>query len=200
VAGAWPPSPPAIPHQRVTLARIVRARGRVGEVAAEILTDFPERLLHLRQVFLAAPDGGVRYASVRACWLHKVQVVFHFEGVESISDAEKLAGCLVQVPLAERVELPAGKHYITDLIGCRVWERPGTGAPASAPMGQVQDVQTDTGTPLLVVETPRGELLIPLAEEICTKIDTAARRIEVVLPEGLRELNQPGESSGRHSA
>jgi len=51
-------------------------------------------------------------------------------------------------------------------------------------------VQFGSGAPLLVVDTPRGELLIPLAEDICTRIDTAARRITVVLPEGLRELNQ----------
>ncbi len=41
----------------------------------------------------------------------------------------------------------------------------------------------------LEVDTAQGELLIPLAEDICRRIDTAARRIEVVLPEGLRELN-----------
>ena len=45
------------------------------------------------------------------------------------------------------------------------------------------------GTPLLVVDTLQGELLIPLAEEICTRIDLVARRIEVVLPGGLREVN-----------
>ena len=43
---------------------------------------------------------------------------------------------------------------------------------------------------LLVVETPAGEVLIPMAEEICVRIDTVARVIEVVLPEGLREINQ----------
>jgi ribosomal 30S subunit maturation factor RimM len=32
-------------------------------------------------------------------------------------------------------------------------------------------------------------MLIPLAADICSKIDTVARRIDVVLPEGLRELN-----------
>jgi ribosomal 30S subunit maturation factor RimM len=45
------------------------------------------------------------------------------------------------------------------------------------------------GTPLLVVDTPQGELLIPFAQEICTRIDPAARRIDVVLPEGLRDVN-----------
>jgi len=32
-------------------------------------------------------------------------------------------------------------------------------------------------------------VLIPLAEEICIRIDVSARRIEVNLPEGLRDLN-----------
>jgi len=41
----------------------------------------------------------------------------------------------------------------------------------------------------LAVATRRGEILIPLAEDICTRIDLVARRIQVVLPEGLRELN-----------
>jgi len=39
------------------------------------------------------------------------------------------------------------------------------------------------------VDTAQGELLVPLEEEICIGIHVAARRIEVLLPEGLRELN-----------
>jgi ribosomal 30S subunit maturation factor RimM len=46
------------------------------------------------------------------------------------------------------------------------------------------------GTPILVVDTSAGELLVPLAEDICARIDTRARRIDVVLPDGLRDLNQ----------
>ena len=49
--------------------------------------------------------------------------------------------------------------------------------------------ETVAGTPILQVDSPRGELLIPLAQDICVQIDTDARRINVVLPEGLRELN-----------
>jgi ribosomal 30S subunit maturation factor RimM len=68
---------------------------------------------------------------------------------------------------------------------------------ASVPqlLGTVRDVQfpgvgeSVRGTPLLEVETAQGELLIPLAEDICERIDALARRIEVTLPEGLRDLN-----------
>jgi ribosomal 30S subunit maturation factor RimM len=45
------------------------------------------------------------------------------------------------------------------------------------------------GTPLLQVDRVRGELLVPLAEDICKVIDVSARRIEVRLPEGLDDLN-----------
>jgi hypothetical protein len=30
---------------------------------------------------------------------------------------------------------------------------------------------------------------VPLAEDICRRIDIVARRIDVILPEGLRDLN-----------
>lgn len=194
------PRDPEAASQWVTLARILRARGRQGEVAAEILTDFPERLTRLRQVWLWDGSAPPRRIHVRACWLHKEQAIFHFEGCDSISDAEKHRGLEVQVPLSERVALGPGRYYVSDLIGCGVIEgKEGEEVKDKAPssstsLGVVRDVQfpgeETPGTPLLVVETKRGELLIPLAEEICVRIDVAARRIEVVLPEGLRDLNR----------
>jgi len=91
---------------------------------------------------------------------------------------------------------------VTDLIGCSVFELAAGASPVSsspcslaeapALLGKVRDVyfpgEGQPGTPLLTVDTSRGELLVPLAEDICTMIDVAARRIEVRLPEGLREL------------
>lgn len=190
------------------MARILRARGNKGEVAAEILTDFPERLTKLHEVFLGDPQGKgePRRMKLHLCWLsqnHRGQAVFHLDGVNSISEAEKLRGCEVLLPLEQRVILPAGQYFVSDLIGCNVFEAPATTpvvasspcalAEAPALLGTVRDVQFPgegmAGTPLLEVDTSQGEVLIPLAEDICTKIDPHARRIDVVLPEGLRDLN-----------
>jgi 16S rRNA processing protein RimM len=178
----------------LTLARVLRPWGRRGEVAAEILTDFPSRLASLKKVWLAGSDAKAapREARVISCRIHLGQAVFLFEGVATINDAEKLRGLEVQIPFSERVRLPPGRYYISDLIGCEVWER-----DAAAPLGVVRQVQplaaTDSGAPeswVLAVAMPKsGEVLIPLAAEICVRIDTAARRIDVELPEGLRELN-----------
>jgi 16S rRNA processing protein RimM len=191
------------------MARVLRARGNKGEVAAELLTDFPERLTKLGEVFVGQAGGKSEpcRVAVKSCWLsqnHRGQAVFHFEGVNSISEAEKFRGLEVLLPIEQRVTLPAGQYFVSDLIGCSVYENPALPpvvssspcslAEAPALLGTVRDVQFPgegiSGTPLLEVETAHGEILIPLAVDMCTKIDTAARRIDVILPEGLRDLNQ----------
>ena len=172
----------------VTLARILRPRGLRGELAAEILTDFPDRLPSLREVWLVDGRNAPRHIKVRRCWLSPArggQAIFHFDGIENANDAERLRGCEVQIPFEQRTQLGPGNYYVGDLIGCEVWE---AGAPA--PMGAVRDVEFPGGVPLLAVETKDGEVLVPLAAEFCLQIDVNAKRIDVVLPDGLLELNR----------
>jgi len=195
------------PEQKfVAVARILRARGNKGEVAAELLTDFPERLPEIKNMFLGAESGARRGVVLREFWVdrnHPGKAVFHFEGIDSINEAEKLRGLEVQIPFEQRAQVPSGSFFVTDLIGCSVFEIAATASPmssspcslADAPvlLGKVRDVyfpgEGQPGTPLLAVDTSRGEVLVPLAEDICTMIEITARRIEVKLPEGLRGLN-----------
>jgi 16S rRNA processing protein RimM len=160
-------------------------------------------------VFVGHSDGKIepRRVSLQSCWLsqnHRGQAVFHFAGVNSISEAETFRGLEVLLPFEQRVTLPAGQYFVSDLIGCSVFENPVSSpamssspcslAEAPALLGTVRDVQFPgeeiSGTPLLEVETSHGEILIPLAVDICTKIDPVARRIDVILLDGLRDLNR----------
>jgi 16S rRNA processing protein RimM len=196
------------------VAHLLRPRGNKGELAAQLLTDFPERLTKLKEVFLsdAKSKAEPRQVALKNCWLsqnHQGQAVFHFENINSINDAEKLRGLDVLLPIDQRVTLPAGHYFVADLVGCSVFELPAVSAALSsspcalteAPslLGTVSEVQFPgdgfPGTPLLVVDlaaaqqSAETDMLIPLAEDICTRIDTVARRIEVILPDGLRDLN-----------
>jgi 16S rRNA processing protein RimM len=208
VSGTGAPRP-----KWVALARILRARGNKGEVAVELLTDFPQRMKDLKEVFLGdgASDGergdAPRRVVVREFWVdrnHAGQAVYWFDGISSIGEAEKLRGLDILIPFEQRVVLPAGQYFVSDLVGCSVFELPSSEevAVASSPclmsaapslIGAVIDVQAigeeQAGTPILVVDVRSEELLIPLAEDICRRIDIVGRRIEVVLPEGLRDLN-----------
>jgi 16S rRNA processing protein RimM len=182
-------SGPAEKFTGVTLARILRPRGLRGEVAAEILTDFPERLPKLREVWLSDGRSAPRKTRLQQCWLTPSrggQAIFHFEDINSVEEAECLRGLEVQVPIEERAQLAAGNYFVSDLVGCEVWE-----ADAFSALGSVRDVEFPGGAaPLLAVDTKEGEVLVPLAAEFCLKIDVQAKRIDVSLPEGLRDLNR----------
>jgi len=190
------------------IARILKPRGNKGEVAAELLSDFSARFSSLSHVYLAKESGSPYRLALQRFWIdqnHPGQGVFHFEGSHTISDAEKFRGLDVFLPIEERVALPAGQYFVTDLIGCTVFEIPERESKLASPacdaevaprvIGTVRDVffpgESVAGTPLLQVLTPSGELLIPLAEDICTRIDVGSRRIDVILPEGLQGVNAP---------
>jgi 16S rRNA processing protein RimM len=165
----------------VAIARIQRTHGRRGEVSAEPLTDFQERFVPGLKVIVTAREAR-RTLRIEAARFHKDRVLLKFEGVGSITEAEALRGALVQVPESERFPLPAGQVYLSDLMGCSVWER-------GEILGTVVGWQ-ETGTvPLLQVDSDGSELLIPFTPAICCSVDIAGKRILVNTPDGLRGLN-----------
>jgi 16S rRNA processing protein RimM len=187
----------------IVLAHLLRPQGRKGEVLAELFTDFPERFDDQARVFLAAPGfsgsaAEARAADVVAFWLpvgkNQGRVVLQFAGIDTISDAETIAGLDVLIPREERLPLDDESVYISELVGCTVYD----GATA---VGVVEDVQfamtsdggrrLDDAAPLLAVNSVEGdEILIPFAKAFLVKVDTEAKRIEMRLPEGLIEVNR----------
>jgi 16S rRNA processing protein RimM len=185
-----PVTPEALPQQDadrfLAVARIVRPQGRRGEVVAEILTDFPQRFAELRRAYLENPGSVPQSVGVESVWQHKGRVVLKFAGVDSIEQANRLRGVHVLIPRQERMPLPADQYYTWELKGCRVLTaRPGV----TREVGTVTDVEPTGGVDLLRVATPRGEVLIPLAQDICRQIDLAAKTILIDPPEDLLELN-----------
>ena len=187
----------------VTLALLLRPQGRKGEVLAELLTDFPERFGEDARVFLARPgfagsEHEARAMTVVSHWLpvgrNHGRVVLTFSGVESISAAEELAGFEVLVPESERVELEDDAEYVSDLVGCEVFD----GAQRVGEVTGVEFAMSPDGArrlaeaaPLLTVETAEGdEVLIPYVKTFLVTLDSERKRMEMALPEGLVELNR----------
>lgn len=166
-----------------TVARIVKSQGRRGEVAAEIHTDFPDRLLRLDTVWLWEGRGAPELARVEHAWLHKNFIVFKFAGVDTMEAARSLVGREVQAP--DSPALPAHTYYVSELVGCRVVD-----LATGTELGVVREFVATGGTDLLAVRDATGrEMLIPFAREICRRIAPEEKLIEVVLPEGLADLN-----------
>jgi 16S rRNA processing protein RimM len=124
-------------------------------------------------------DGN--FYHVEEVWDHERTLVFKFRGVDSITDAEKLRGAEVQVPMAERIALEPGEYFHSDVIGCEVRES-GSGRL----VGHVTRFEEYGGPPL--IEIDGGRLLIPFVKAICVDIRPELKRIEVELPAGLEDL------------
>jgi 16S rRNA processing protein RimM len=169
----------------VTLAKVTKTQGRKGEVAAALFTDFPERFAARKRLLLLDPGGKRREVELEDYWLHKGGVVLKFAGVDSISQAETLIGYEIQIPRAERAELPQGSVYIADLVGCAVRD-------GGREIGRIQDVQFGAGeAPLLVIEAQGGkEILVPFALEFLEGVDLEGKQVSMKLPEGLLDLSR----------
>jgi 16S rRNA processing protein RimM len=192
----------------IVLAHLLRPQGRKGELLAELLTDFPERFEGQKRVFLApenfaGEEAEARAAEVISFWLpvgkNEGRIVLQFAGIDSITAAEGLAGLDVIVPYAERLALDDESEYVSDLIGCTVYDGPNA-------VGIIDDVQfpsTPDGArklaeaaPLLAVLSPTGdEILIPFAKAFLVGVNVNEKRVDMALPEGLIEVNQAREPS-----
>lgn len=189
----------------ITLARVAKTQGRHGEVAVEVHSDVPGRLHPGMRVFALA--GGAKSGSakneasrrefrrelkIEDAWPHKSYVVLKFSGVDSISDAETLVGCELQVPLNERAKLEAGAAYVSDLIGCAVFDiGRGEHQRNDREVGTVKDVRFGAGEAPLLVVAGKVEYEIPYAQEFLVRVDLGQKRIEMTLPEGLLDVNSP---------
>jgi 16S rRNA processing protein RimM len=168
--------------ERLTIASIRRVRGNRGEVAAEVLTDFPERFEAGVELLLSR-NGTQRTLALDEAWFHKGMAILKFRGFDSISAAEELVGWDVQIPLSSRKELPAGEVYLSDLVGCSVLEN-------GEILGTVDSIEQTGAAPLLSVHTESGEILIPFVMDICRTVDVVRREVHVTLPEGLKDINR----------
>ncbi|MEO6911896.1 MAG: ribosome maturation factor RimM [Edaphobacter sp.] len=187
----------------IVLAHLLRPQGRKGELLAELLTDFPERFEERKQVFLAPPGfageaAQTRPAEVVSFWLpvgkNEGRIVLQFTGIDTITQAEGLAALDVLVPDEERMPLEDNAVYISELIGCTVYDGPKA-------IGIIADVQfpaTADGArrleevaPLLEVASDTGdEILIPFAKAFIVAVDAKAKRIDMALPPGLVDVNR----------
>jgi len=151
-------------------------------VAAELYTASWERFRSGGRVFALDGRNQRREFVVENSWPHKGLVVLKFHGIEGISQAETLIGCEIQVPRSERLPLPAGEVYVSDLVGCAVFA-------GGAEVGRIVAVQFGSGdAPLLVVKSGGKECLLPFAAAYLVKVDAENKRIEMELPEGMLEL------------
>lgn len=135
-------------QQYLEAGRIVTTHGVRGEVKLELWCDGVDFLKKLRTLY-RTPQGGrpLQLASIRPMGQ---MALARFAGVDDMDAARALVGQMLYFDRAD-VQLPAGRWYVADLIGCEVRD---------AATGQVYGVVTSVDHPgpqdIYTVKGPDG--------------------------------------------
>lgn len=163
------------PNEDLLLAgEIGKPHGIKGEVCVVVISDDPTRFEPGAQ--LIHDDG--RVLTIEAAREHRGRLLVKFQGIDTRNEAEDLRGA-VFVPAGTVRQLDEGEFWERDLVGSQVVTSDG------ADVGELVDIVPGPAQDLLVVETERGERMVPFVTEIVVAVDASARRIVIDPPEGL---------------
>ena len=167
----------------INVARILRSQGNRGELRLRFHHISAADLTELKSVFIGR-EGTLREYKIEALVSRGKVYALKLEGVDSLPQADGLAGFDVFIPegfLRKRAE---DEFYFFQLIGCRV------SGPDGRPIGRVEDVVSAGGSELLRVDSEGKEILIPFHKSISIKVDVEAKEIKIDPPIGLLDVNE----------
>lgn len=170
---------------RIAVGIIRKAHGVRGEASVEPWTDAVDRFDELDAVTLVAPDESqTRDLTVESVRIHAGRALVKFEGIDAPEDIQLLHNWTVEIPESEARTLEEDEYFLHDLVGLTLVDAEGK------ERGLVTDAYEGGGGILLNVKRPNGRSFeLPFAADICTDIDLTAKRMTVVLPEGIEDLD-----------
>ncbi len=163
----------------VTVGLVRKPHGVRGEVTVESHSDAPGRFAAGSRLLLEVPGVAPREVTVHSSRPHRSGFLVGFEGIDDRNLAEELRGGVLSVSREEVGPAPEGEYYFFELVGCACSDR------SRGELGTVTEVVEDGGGEILIVEDATGNWLVPFVEAYLVTMDTAGRRIELDLPEGL---------------
>ena len=166
------------------VGRVARPHGLRGDVVVNPETDFVAERFRPGATLWTRSGEREEQLTIASARVHHGRAVVGFEGLSGIDAAARLAGLELRVPEESLQPLEPGRYYEHQLVGCSV------ATVRGEVIGTVVRVDSGAGSSRLAVDGARGEILVPLAADICVDVDVAGRKIRIEPPEGLLELNE----------
>ena len=168
------------------------AHGLRGEITARLAGVAPEQLAEVPGLKLRRPDGSEKPAVVLGVRHKKAGSILKLAGIDDRTAAEDHRGSVI---VARRDALPPpgdDEWWIVDLVGAVV--ETGDGER----LGVLEEVLSLPANDVFVVRGKRGEILLPVIDDVVKRVDVEAGRVIVALLPGLLEASSgagPGEGS-----
>lgn len=169
--GSPPPGEPVF----LAVGKLRRPHGIHGEILMDVLTDFPERLMAEKTVYLGDEHRPLRITYLRS---QDRAILISFEGYEDSDQAGTLRNQIVYVRSDALPDLPAGEYYHHQLLGLKVIGEDGTD------LGFLSEILETGANDVYLVVSPEGqETLLPAIESVILGVDLETRMMRVRLQE-----------------
>ena len=163
----------------ITIGKILAPWGLKGKLKVEVATDFPQRFDPSSKVYINRQPTTIDSTE----W-HKGKAIIKLNTIDSIEDAEKRQGQLVEIHHSQLHPLPEGQYYHFQLIGLEVWTTQGE------LLGNITEILTTPSNDNYLVSGAKGEILIPAIEDVIESIDLDKGCLVIEPIEGLLNLKQ----------
>ena len=164
------------------LGKIVSKYSFKGEVLVKLDTDEPGIYENMESVFVSIGDNLVPFFIDR-CRLHKSNLLrIDFEEVKAEKEADRIMGSELYLPLSFLPKLEGDKFYFHEVIGFTVIDS------VHGDIGKIKSINDTTSQALFEIDKDGKDLLIPVSDEIITKLDRENKTIFISAPEGLVDL------------
>ena len=150
------------------IGQVLKPQGIRGEVKVKPETDNPARFNVLSEVYVGA-GSKKNHVSVSDVRVRAGYVYLRLDGATSRDEAEQQRGWLLYVDRAHAVELPEGRHFIVDLIGCTAKDTSGK------VIGIVTEVLQPGANDIYVIAAQGGTWLVPALKKVVLEVDTAQK-------------------------
>lgn len=159
---------------RLTIGVIGGTHGVHGELKVKLLTDHPEHLATIREVFLSENESPTAVESFR---FHGDHGLIRLAGIDNPEDGKRLGGLKVRIRGTDAAPLADGEYFLYQLIGLKAE------LPSGEPLGEVTDLMETGAHDVLVLTTTTGaEMLVPNHPQFVLDIQPADGRIVIEPP------------------
>ncbi len=164
------------------LGKVVKTHGIHGELSGFVDADDPLVYSQLHGVFIRTKQGIIPHLIESINIDDKGYFILCIEGVDSIEKAKKFIGKEMYLPLSMLPPLGGNNFYFHEIIGFSVVDS------ISGHLGEVTGVLEHTRQPLMEINHNGTEILIPIHDDIITKVDRDSSTIYITAPEGLIDV------------
>lgn len=164
------------------LGKVLKTFGSKGEVIVFLDVDHPGKYLHLDSVFIRFNKSLIPFFIEKITLKPKNQAVVKFSDVDDQEDAAIFTGCSLFLPLSNLPKLTGNRFYYHEVVGFEVID------VQKGPVGKIRRILELPHQAMFEIEAGDKEILVPVVDEIITRVDRKQKVVRINAPEGLIDM------------